>query len=514
MLKNTYATGYNPDVLSCLANLSSDEVFTPPEVANTMLDMLPQQLFSDPNATFLDPACKSGIFLREIAKRLIVGLADAIPDLQTRLDHIFHKQLFGIAITELTSLLARRSLYCSKYAASKYSVSLFDDVSGNIRFKHTRHTWKNDKCVFCGAAQSEYDRGDELESYAYEFIHTTNPEAIFNMKFDVIISNPPYQMNDGGGGNKISARPIYNLFVEQAKKLNPRYISMIIPSRWFAGGKGLDTFRTTMLNDQRIKAMVNYPKSRDCFTGVDIAGGVSYFLWDRTYNGTCKFVSKIGDNVNVRDRKLNEFPILIADNIGIDIVHKVRKISNSFMSDIVLPRNSFGYTTSARGTDTPFNDCLTLISSAGISYVGKETVTKNHSLVNKYKVIIGTLNPDRGGVNNASDGKMNVTTKIRILKPQEVVTETYIVLNTFDSLEAANNFAQYIATCFARYLISLTISSMHIVRDNLQFVPVLDFSKPWTDEELYQKYNLTEEEIAFIESMIKPMELGGDDNGK
>ena len=330
-MSDFYSSMYNPDVLTCLANLSNDEVFTPPEVANRMLDMLPEELWHDSSATFLDPACKSGVFLREIAKRLIEGLQEEISDLQERIDHIFHKQLYGIAITELTSLLSRRSVYCSKYPNSKYSITLFEDTSGNIRYKRIPHRWQNGKCLFCGASKSEYERGDELETHAYEWIHTIKPEEIFKMKFDVIIGNPPYALDTAGAGRQ--AKPIYNLFIEQAKKLKPRYLSMIIPSRWFAGGMGLDDFRNSMMNDRHISKIVDYTNSKDCFPGISVSGGVCYFLWNRDKESDCEFINITNNSEDAITRPLNEFQTLVRYNKAVSIIHKIQQKKESLLAE-------------------------------------------------------------------------------------------------------------------------------------------------------------------------------------
>lgn len=510
-MSDFYSSMYNPDVLTCLANLSNDEVFTPPEVANRMLDMLPEELWHDSRATFLDPACKSGVFLREIAKRLIEGLQEEIPDLQERIDHIFHKQLYGIAITELTSLLSRRSVYCSKYPNSKYSITLFEDTSGNIRYKRIPHRWQNGKCLFCGASKSEYERGDELETHAYEWIHTIKPEEIFKMKFDVIISNPPYQLNVGVKKENY-AIPIYQKFVEQSKKLNPRYLVMITPSRWFTGGRGLEHYRTTMLNDTHLRKIVDFPNSKDCFNGVDISGGVNYFLWDRDNPGRCEFIS-IHDGKECKAiRDLNEFSIFPRYNEALSIIHKIIAKKDKNLVEKVSTQTPFGFITTFRGKKTPFKDCLSLISSSDTTYVSRSEVSRNIEMIDKYKVIISKATCEHAGTPD-KNGQFRVISTNKIINPGEVCTQSYLVSGAFDNLMYAENFLIYLRTKFFRFLLLQALTSQDISRDKFIFVPNQTYNQPWTDEELYAKYGLTDEEIAFIESMIRPMELGGDDNG-
>lgn len=502
--KTTFDKLYNPDVLSCLANLSNDEVFTPPDVANAMLDMLPQELFKDPDATFLDPACKSGVFLREIAKRLIEGLADEIPDLQERIDHIFHKQLYGIAITELTSLLSRRSVYCSKYPNGNYSVSKFENAEGNIRYKRVHHTWKDSKCIYCGVKHWKYERAEDLENYAYEWIHEKNPEEIFKMRFDVIISNPPYQLSDGGGGAGKSATSIYNKFVEQAKLLKPRYMTMIIPSRWFSGGKMLQGFRKDMLNDRQISKIVDYADSKDCFSeGVDIPGGICYFLWEYKRDGECEIINVLRNGKRIsQTRALNEFDILVRDNKSLSIVKKIASCSEKHLDEQVSSRKPFGLESNTKFDE---NGTILLRSNAGLGKIQKNRIVLGKWYLPKWKVIVSKVSYEHAGV-PGKDGKMKVLSVVQVLPPDSACTESYLVAGVYDTQREASNFAEYLKTKFVRFLITPMLASMNMSKGSYRFVPIQDFSVLWTDSMLYQKYGLTKSEIDLIESRILPME--------
>jgi site-specific DNA-methyltransferase (adenine-specific) len=409
-----------------------------------------------------------------------------------------------VAITELTAHLTRRSVYCSKHAAGKYSVcDAFEDDAGNIMYSRIEHTWNRGKCVYCGANQESYGRGDELETHAYRFIHTKTPEDIFNMKFDVIIGNPPYQLETGGSGRQ--AKPVYHTFVQQAKKMRPRYLIMIIPSRWFAGGMGLDNFREEMLKDKSIRKIVDYSNAKDCFSGISVSGGVNYFLWDRDNKGLCGFVNIHNGIADSDNRNLDEFPILVRYNKAIDIIRKIRKITDENIYSMVSSINPFGFVTSCRGCQTKNKNSITLYSSEGKSFVDLSEVKKGHDLLGKYKVMVSQTTSEHAGESD-KNGQFRVISKIVTLNPNEVCTHSYIVIGSFESKGQANNLKNYLQTKIARFLLLQAISSIHLTKEKFIFVPMQDFSEPWTDEKLYKKYGLTQDEIAFIESMIREME--------
>lgn len=505
--------GRNPDVLTCIANLSNDEVFTPPEFANRMLDTVADawardhggaSIWANPQVRFLDPCTKSGVFLREITRRLTEGLAAQMPNLQARVQHILTQQVFGIGITRITSLLARRSVYCSRHADGPHSIARFDDEDGHIWFERTEHDWQGGKCRYCGASQAALDRGAALESHAYAFIHTDDIQArmaeLFgeNMQFDVIIGNPPYQLADGGHGT--SAAPIYQMFVEKALDMDPRYAVFVTPSRWMAGGKGLDKYRERMLGDKRLRSITDYPKLYEGFPGVKIRGGISYFLWDSAHNGPCS-VQTIWDGEPTGPavaRHLDAYDILVRRNEAVPILEKVLGKRETSFSTLVSSGKPFGFRTFFHGKPDAkkLKNPVKLYGSRKVSWVEREDITVNPEWIDEWKVLMTAVQ----GTSAAVETKF--LSKPIIAEPGTACTETYLVAGHFDTEAQARNCAQYLRTRFARFLVSLRKATQHATRDVYAFIPALPLDQEWTDAKLYQRYGLSAQEIAFIESQV------------
>jgi site-specific DNA-methyltransferase (adenine-specific) len=528
----TGVTQFNPDILETIADLSNDEVFTPPKISNDILDLLPEDVWHNPHLKWLDPAVKTGVFLREAAKRLMDGLANPQTndtELKTRLTNdeayrrewIYRKMLFGIAITELTSLMARRSLYYTKYASDpNLSVVAMETDDGNILFKELRHSYDKDKkgnlkgsCLNCGASL-DWHRKEELESHAYAMLHASKAEIIawfkelnsdisdeVNMKFDVIIGNPPYQLNDGGGTGS-SATPLYHKFIEQAISFEPSYISMIVPSRWFAGGKGLDDFRAKMLQDKRISHIVDFPNSVEVFPSVEIKGGVNYFLWDASYKGNkCHFTLSEKNQKNSSMRNLAEFEKIIRVEKDASIVNKITK-HNDFtpLAQRVSARKPFGLRADFKEFDkVAATNKIKIYANQSQGYVEKAKVPKIHESFSKYKVIVskagsGGIRPDL------------VTSAPILINPTDICTETYLVLNWFNTENEGKNMLLYSKTRFFRYLLSTLKVTQNISREKFEYVPDLDMTQSWDDVKLYKHFNLTQDEIDHIEESIRTME--------
>jgi hypothetical protein len=526
--------GRNPDVLTCIANLSNDEVFTPPEFANRMLDTLAEKwaanncganIWANKTVRFLDPFTKSGVFLREITSRLIKGLEKDFPDLRKRVDHILAKQIFGIGITHLTGLLARRSVYCSKSANGKHSVAKsLTTEKGNIWFERMEHTWIDGKCSYCGASQKALDRGEGLETHAYAFIHADDIKArlaeLFGgkMQFDVVIGNPPYQLEDGGYGK--SAAPIYQLFVEQAKLLEPRYLSLVIPARWFAGGKGLDEFRESMLADNRLRSIDDYLSASDVFPGVGLKGGVCYFLWDRDNRGPCRVSTHFKDwPVSTATRPLLEdgADVFIRFNEGLSILKKVVAVESGQSQSLSLPASKrfdqmvssskpFGLRTFFEGKTAKSRGDVLVYQNGGKGYIARSSISTGTHLIDSWKVYVGAAAP---GTGNKDTYPHKIISTPFIGEPETVCSETYLCIGPLSSKRQAECVLSYLSCRLTRLLILLHKPTQHTTRKVYTFVPTQKWNKQWADEDLYAKYALSKREIAFIETIVRPMDLTG-----
>lgn len=498
-----------PDILECLAQLSNDEVPTPPKLANAMLDLLPAEVWGRHDYRWCDPCSKSGVFLREIVKRLLFeGLVDWEPDFEKRREHIFRNMVFGSGITEMTGIISRRTLYYSRHAASEYSVVRMASDDGNLPFVRAEHEFKKGRCTICGAPE-DLERGPDRENYAYAFIHGAYPtEEMREMKFDVIVGNPPYQLGASGGAAPGSfAMPVYQRFVEQAIEMDPRFIAMITPSRWFAGGRGLDDYRARMLGDSRIRELVDFPDCNDCFPGADISGGVSYFLWDREHDGECRITTKLhGKELDEPEvRALDEHDTFVRYNTGADIVRKVwaEGARQDALSEKVSPIQPFSIRTHFKGAESPdeLKDPVALRGRSGITYVERSEIPRNHEWIDQWKVLLGRAFGDRGGF------PYKITSDPIVLGPGTACTETYLVINRFATEQEARRFAAYLATRFVRFLISLRKYTQDIYNERFAFVPDLPMDRDWTDADLYDRYGLTSDEVAFIEFQVKEMSV-------
>ncbi len=492
--------GRNPDVLTCIANLSNDEVFTPPEFANRMLDTLTEawaanhggaNIWADKSVKFLDPCTKSGVFLREITRRLTKGLEQDIPNLEKRVNHILTRQVFGIGITQITSLLARRSVYCSKHATGEHSIAKsFASDDGNIWFKRTKHKWEGDRCKFCGAARSVFDRAKDLETHAYAFIHTDNIKTrlakIFggNMQFDVIIGNPPYQMKGGAGGTSDSS--IYHLFVEQAKKLEPKFLAMVVPSRWLAGGRGLDEFRKVMLSSRQLLRLVDYPVSKEVFPNVEVKGGICYFLWSQGHNGPCDVTVIRGEEEAVSSRQLDEFDVFVRDPRAVGILRKVLMAGEKSITEILTADTPFRIATNFEGFHhkKKSGDVALYYVKSGkrdIGFVARQSITKNASLIDKWKVLV----PEAG-----SDGGQKIPDSVLgkpwLSPPPSASTQSFLAF-WIASKDEAQSLESYCRTKFFRHLVSLRKLTQHALRSTYSWVPIQAWDQQWTDKALYKK---------------------------
>ncbi|MDF3476265.1 Eco57I restriction-modification methylase domain-containing protein, partial [Sulfitobacter sp. M48] len=433
---------------------------------------------------------------------------------------------FGIGTTQLTSLMARRSVYCSKFANGKHSVTRrFNSEVGNIWFERTEHTWTTqDKCKYCGASKATLDRGEDRESHAYAFIHTDNIKTriaeLFggNMQFDVIIGNPPYQLDDGGHGT--SAAPIYQKFVEQAKNLEPRYLTMVIPSRWFSGGKGLDDFRESMLSDNRLRSIDDFLSAADVFPGVGLKGGVCYFLWNNKNPGPCRVSTNFKDwPVSTATRPLLEpgADVFIRFNEGVSILQKVMAVETGQDAMLSLPeakrfdrlvssRKPFGLETTFKGKKTGDADDVKIYQNGGTGYVARSKIPNGLQYIDKWKVYTGRAAP---GTGNRDTYPHRIISTPFIGEPASISSETYLCIGPLETKDEAESVLSYLSCRLTRFLILLHKPSQDTTRKVYTFVPTQDWTKKWTDQDLYEKYDLSDDEIAFVEKIVRPMDLVG-----
>ncbi len=455
------------------------------------------KVFMNPKSKVLDICSKTGLYalymaygIYKIRSSQSQGLFDTLSDDESEQlwAEVIEKNIFVLCKTKMAERITRRTL--TGFRDTKANVKCLENLTGQIMVykKKFVRTVANGKTFW-------------------------NANNIENMKFDAIISNPPYQVNIGEQKDNYGI-PLYNQFVETAKEFSPNYISMIMPSRWFTGGRGLDNFRKDMLTDKRLRKIFDFVDSKDCFPTVDISGGVGYFLWDAHHNGNCEFTNTLHGKSRKQERRLDEYPVFIRNNDALSVVEKVVSKSKHMLSETVSGQTPFGFVTTYRGSENPFDQSVELKSSGATSYVARESIKKNHQWTDLYKVIFSKATCEHAGTPDRN-GQYRVLSSLTILPPGVICTQSYLVGNVFENEAEANNFTQYLKTKFLRYLMLQTITSQDLSSDKFMFVPMLDFTDTsdvdWKnsldeiDRQLYAKYNLAKEEVEIIESTVKSM---------
>ena len=439
-----------------------------------------------PESHILEINSKSGLYPLYVAYNIYRSRVETVKAKYGEIGHAFAMQLWDLTIennilvickTPMARCITRRTLagFRDTTVNAKYYKNLIENITQYSDL--VVNTFRNGKKFW-------------------------NLKETDNMKLDAVIGNPPYQVMDGG--NSASALPVYQHFVTLSKKLNPHYISMITPSRWFAGGRGLNEYRDEMLNDNRMVEIIDYADSKECFPTVIISGGINYFLWSDTHKGLCHIVNVIRDQRNKMERKLNEYPVFVRSNLSISIIRKTNLSNSKSLSSLVLPSNPFGFRTYIRGESEPFKDSIRFIHSDGVGYVARSKVSRCKDAIDTYNVI--TTRAMSGGNKPNVDGSYQIIpATMKVMRAGEICAETYICIGQFEKEEKAEHLMHYLSTKFVRFLMLQSMTSIMISKDVFRFVPLQDFAKDWTDEELYNLYALTRNEREYIESIIKPL---------
>lgn len=447
--------------------------------------------FSNPDAQILEINSKSGLYPLYAAYSLYRAKlgdkeeSDFLPEELLQFWDEAVSQIYVLCQTPMAMDITNRTLvgYRSANTNVKYNKKLLDKLKASVE-----------------------KPAKEMKKGSYW------GKEVKEMRFDAIVGNPPYQEMDGGGKG-YSAKPVYNYFIDAAKTISPRYISMITPSRWFSGGKGLDDFRDSSLQDSRMREIVDYVDNEMLFSGVAIVGGVNYFLWDRAYSGDCKFTSVRGNHRSVMTRSLNEYDVLVRNNESVQLIRRIQEDSSPKMDSVVFARNVFGIPSDFRGKETPDEEytikmyCSEKSNNMTFTYIKDKDVVKEKELIAKYKVIIGKVVPRGGEVGVDPKIGYRAISTVQVLYPNSAFTDTYLLLAAFDSENEAVNFAKYMTLRFPRFLLHETYSSMNISKGNFRFVPYLDYSIQWSDQQLYEKYKCTEDEIEMINALMRPLEF-------